>query len=45
MIFDRDAAYLRQALVDLEVSAIQRQAGKTDRRRVIDELQRRLRKQ
>ena len=45
MIFDGDAAYLGETLIDLKIAAIRRQAGKPDRRRVVDELQRRLRKQ
>ena len=45
MVLDGDAAYFGEALIDLKVAAIRRQAGKPDRRRVIDELQRRLWKQ
>ncbi|MGB8606539.1 MAG: hypothetical protein WCE28_15990 [Bradyrhizobium sp.] len=42
MILDGDAAYLGQALVDLQIAAIGREASETDRRRVVDQLQGRL---
>jgi hypothetical protein len=42
MILHRDAANLREALVDLQIAAVGRQAGEPDRRRVIDQLKRRL---
>jgi len=45
MVLDRDAADFGETLVDLQVTTVRRQASKPDRRRVIDELQRRLRKQ
>lgn len=38
MIFDRYAADLGQTLVDLQVATVRRQAGKPDRRRVVDQL-------
>jgi hypothetical protein len=44
MIFDRDAAYLGQALVDLQIAAVGREEGKADRRGIVDQLQGRLRK-
>jgi hypothetical protein len=40
MILDRDAAYLGQTLIDLEIPAIGRQERKPDRRRVTNQLQR-----
>jgi hypothetical protein len=39
---DRDAAYLGEALVDLQVPTVGREESEADRRGVIDELQRRL---
>jgi hypothetical protein len=36
MVFNRDPAYFGQALVDLQIAAIKRQAGEPDRRRIID---------
>ncbi len=42
MILDRDAAYLGEALVDLQIAAVGREASKADRRRVVDQLQGRL---
>lgn len=45
MILDGDAAYFGEALIDLKVATIRRQAGKPYGRRVVDELQRRLWKQ
>ena len=44
MVFDRNAANVGQALVDLQIAAIGRKEGQPDRRGVVDELQRRLRK-
>jgi len=35
----RDTAYLREALVDLQIAAIGRKEGKTDRRGIVDQLQ------
>jgi hypothetical protein len=43
MILDRDAADFREALIDLKIAAVRRQASEPDRRRIVDELQRRLR--
>ncbi len=40
MIFDRYAADFGEALIDLKVAAVRRQAGKADRRGIIDQLQR-----
>jgi hypothetical protein len=42
MILDGDAAYLGEALVDVQVAAIRRKNGKADRRRIIDQTQGRL---
>src|SRR5258708_24438361 len=39
MILDGDAAYLREALVDLQVAAVGREASQPDRRRIVDQLQ------
>jgi hypothetical protein len=39
MIFNRDTAYLGEALVDLQVAAVGRKESETDRRRVVDQLQ------
>ena len=36
MILHGDAAYLCEALVDLQVTAVGREAGKANRRRVVD---------
>ena len=42
MAFNRDAADLREALVDLQIVAVGRKVGEANRRGVIDQLQRRL---
>src|SRR5216684_5929895 len=42
MILHGDAAYLCEALVDLQITAVGREASKADRRRVVDKLQGRL---
>ena len=42
MILDRYAADFGEALVDLQVAAVRRQAGEADRRGVVDQLQRGL---
>ena len=42
MIFNRDTAYLGEALVDLQVAAVGRKESETDRRGVVDQLQSRL---
>ena len=42
VILDRDAADFGEALIDLQVAAVGRQAREADRRRIIDELQGRL---
>ena len=39
MIFNRDAAYLGQALVDLQIATIRRQESEADRRRIVNQLQ------
>src|SRR6266702_4582692 len=39
MILDGDAAYLSDALVDLQVTAVGREASEADRCRVVDQLQ------
>jgi hypothetical protein len=39
MILDRDATYFRQALIDLLIAAVGRKECKTDRRRIVDQLQ------
>jgi hypothetical protein len=39
MILYRDAAYFGEALVDLQIAAVGRQERKTNRRRVVDQLQ------
>src|SRR5260370_24118695 len=38
MILDGDAAYLREALVDLQVAAVGREASQPDRRRNLGQL-------
>jgi hypothetical protein len=45
MVLDGDPACFGKTLIDLKVAAIGRKAAQSDRRRVIDELQRRLQKQ
>ncbi|GCC46907.1 hypothetical protein chiPu_0030821 [Chiloscyllium punctatum] len=42
MAFDRDAADLGEPLIDLEITAVRREVGETDRCSVVDQLQRRL---
>ena len=42
MILNRDAANFREALIDLQIAAVGRKERKADRRRVVDQLQRRL---
>jgi hypothetical protein len=42
MILDRDATELGQTLVDLQIATVRREAGETDRRGVVDQLQSRL---
>ena len=42
MILDGYSAYFGQALIDLDVTAIRREESQTDRRGIVDQLQRRL---
>ena len=42
MVFNRNAAYFGKALVDLQIAAVRRKNGQPYRRRIIDQLQRRL---
>jgi hypothetical protein len=39
MILHRDAAYLGEALVDLQVATVGREASEADRRHIVDQLQ------
>jgi hypothetical protein len=39
MIFDGDAAYFSEALVDLQIAAVGRQECEANRRRIVDQLQ------
>src|SRR5450759_415436 len=39
MILHGDAAYLCEALVDLQITAVGREASEADRRRIVDQLQ------
>ena len=42
MVLNGNAAYFGQALIDLKITAIKREESQTDRRGIIDQLQRRL---
>jgi hypothetical protein len=42
MILNRDTAYLREVLVDLQIAAVGRKESKTNRRGIVDQLQGRL---
>ncbi len=42
MVLNGDAAYLGEALVDLQIAAVGRETSQPDRRRIIDKLQGRL---
>ena len=45
VVFNRDPAYLGEPFVDLQIAAVRREACEPDRRGIVDELQRGLRKQ
>src|SRR6266576_2677342 len=42
MVLNGDAAYVGEALVDLQIAAVRRETSQPDRRRIIDKLQGRL---
>ena len=42
MVLNGDPAYLGEALIDLQIAAVGREASEADRRSIIDQLQGRL---